>query len=693
MALSLSGRMRESMAARWPVQVVTTVVETDAGRYSLSVTATFSLKLQHGRVAIPTEEAPNLEADERVVFDLDAHAPYKPRVDLLISGHACVPEGEDETDRLLVRLRFGDFAKAVRTVGTRVWVSENGGLVVGPARKFRRLRISADRAPKTPENPAGMGTDAVPADGRMAKPNFEPVTPLGAANLGPVPDTATTRAQFAPDGALAWVKSLGLAGKDPKAAAPGPKPPNLNYAFFNAAPHDQQLEKWMEGSAVVLEGLHASHAVFTSRMPSFEVTAEIVTREGDPPSELRLRTDTLWVLADQELVTLRARGLLPLPDARWSGKVDVHVRGRDPIEPAAPPTPDMQHTRAAVDLPLESVLPFQNKLAKDLSRAEMFVTQEMQLGGESPLPFGALPEDTTTHDLPGDVVPSPDTQDGGPPRDAAAHRSALPFKALGEDDSTPNGPGDTIPPAPPPPKAEAKLRPPDLGPTRSPPLPPEEDDAKMRTTPMPALGKSPPPNLAIGGTVAMSHLVIPLADASFDAPTTTADVRLSLRETEELLSAARSAFPLPPSDGFEVDGVTLEHCAVIRAQLNAKPGDRAGILEHHGVSEGAFAKIERTHLRRVDEANQRDEGDLLARYDAAYIAAFESLVRPIDVATYARMAVAKERGDLAAILADLSLPRTEFMRIERVWTRRIAADRLLGEGFQQAVARARAKPQ
>ena len=100
---------------------------------------------------------------------------------------------------------------------------------------------------------------------------------------------------------------------------------------------------------------------------------------------------------------LRARALLPLAGPDFSGKVEVDVRSRD-AEAAPPQTPEMQHTRVAVDVPLEAVLPF-NTGARPVppTKTTMFVTQEMQLGGESALPFGPAPEDTTTHDGVGPV--------------------------------------------------------------------------------------------------------------------------------------------------------------------------------------------------------------------------------------------------------------------------------------------------
>ena len=131
-------------------------------------------------------------------------------------------------------------------------------------------------------------------------------------------------------------------------------------------------------------------------------------------------------------------------------------------------------------------------------------------------------------------------------------------------------------------------------------------------------------------------------------------------------------FPLPPSDGFEVDGVTLEHCAAIRAAIAMPKAERSAALLKHDLDEAAFARIEKTHLGRIDQETASGAQDLLNRYDAAYVAAQDKLRNPIGVKEYARIAVARREGDLADVMAELGVPRSELMRLDRVWKRRIS---------------------
>src|SRR6185295_7307451 len=51
----------------------------------------------------------------------------------------------------------------------------------------------------------------------------------------------------------------------------------------------------------------------------------------------------------------------------------------------------------------------------------------------------------------------------------------------------------------------------------------------------------------------------------------------TLEEAEAEADRDAFEFPLPPSDGFEVDGVTLEHCAAVRAAFAMPGSDRRAI--------------------------------------------------------------------------------------------------------------------
>ncbi len=59
----------------------------------------------------------------------------------------------------------------------------------------------------------------------------------------------------------------------------------------------------------------------------------------------------------------------------------------------------------------------------------------------------------------------------------------------------------------------------------------------------------------------------PLSEESTDMKVVRSIEARTLEEADAEADRDVFEFPLPPSDGFEVDGVTLEHCAAVRAAV------------------------------------------------------------------------------------------------------------------------------
>ncbi len=235
-----------------PVQVSAYVWESQPGRLSLTVACQLSFRLIHGSEAQFVEPSRFYDDDLAAIAMTDVHAPYKPRADILVVGHAFSPMSDPEVEWLLARVRVGEFAKSIRVTGDRMWTREARGLVPGPAKTFRRMLLSPERGGRTAENPRGVDPQAVAMEHRIAFPNFEPTVRGQEATLGPVPPTAQRRASMLQPHHATWIRAL-LAGQ--RAGAP---PPDMPFAYFNIAPSDQQLERIPLGAAVVLEGLHRS---------------------------------------------------------------------------------------------------------------------------------------------------------------------------------------------------------------------------------------------------------------------------------------------------------------------------------------------------------------------------------------------------------------------------------------------------
>jgi hypothetical protein len=147
---------------------------------------------------------------------------------------------------------------------------------------------------------------------------------------------------------------------------------------------------------------------------------------------------------------------------------------------------------------------------------------------------------------------------------------------------------------------------------------------------------------------------------------------------------------LPPlGDG---DEVSLERCAIVTAELAEKPVPRADVLRAHGLSEARWAEAERRWRESMAEEARRRERALRDRFDAAYVGAWEAVCGPLHAADYARLLVATERSGGAAALGDRAIRRTVWVRMKRLWARRLADDPRLRARVEAEIARLREAP-
>ena len=109
------------------------------------------------------------------------------------------------------------------------------------------------------------------------------------------------------------------------------------------------------------------------------------------------------------------------------------------------------------------------------------------------------------------------------------------------------------------------------------------------------------------------------------------------------------------------------------------------MLEQHQLSLAHFERIEAHWQQRIRSESRRGKATLLRRHDEAYVAQLERERGPIEVAEYAALVVAAERGTAAELLEELSLPSTASLPIERVFLRRITKDATLGDEIRLAV--------
>jgi hypothetical protein len=114
------------------------------------------------------------------------------------------------------------------------------------------------------------------------------------------------------------------AGWDHRRWSEQPLPDDVDAAYFNAAPPDQQVKEIRADERIVLENLHPEHPrLVTNLVPILpRAVAEL---GGAAPHEVRLRCDTLWVDTDRGTASLVWRGNLRLADAAQAGRVVVSM--------------------------------------------------------------------------------------------------------------------------------------------------------------------------------------------------------------------------------------------------------------------------------------------------------------------------------------------------------------------------------
>jgi hypothetical protein len=735
------------------------VWEPQVGRFALTAVAVAMARLSHGREAVwtdPTGIEPLYDEAQALIARSNLVAPYKPRVDVVVVGHAYAPPGAD-VDWLLARVRLGDFSKAISVTGDRLWVRDGARWGSSAPRPFSRMLLVPERALRSAENPVGLDPAAIPVEGRLALPNLEPAAGSYSAVLGPIPAPAPSRRNMLSPASAQWLNALELGQR------PGPVPEGFNFAFFNVAPLDQQLGDIPPGSAIVLENLHPREPIFTSRLPPLGPALIAVDGASGRRLDMRSRCDTVWIDGDREIVMMvyRATCELERPDLRIHLRADVEAPA--PLRPmahAAPPNM-LVTQQGSLNAP-PSALPFAGRSGHPLSpqgaapwprgdhapdsrrhgvhlgqayadphgapapslrdettnplpERESYpppppappkrsITSEIVLTPEQALPFqqsgSADGWDTHTHDLGPGALPRQDTPALGhetlPPPPAAG--SELPFPGprgappagegqVAETNGTTPRDGSSGPSA----LAKKRLLPigpvgpvPDVGPTPPPALPAKPQrtqvEPQITTAPLaiaiPALGgrpREPAPSVAVQPSAAESGGVEPGADidetmheGSFPEP---------LPEPE----------PTPPPR----ESITLEECAAIRAELSKKSADRAEVLARHHIEDATWHRLEREHLRAIDEASQGGDQALLERYDDAYVAACDELRTAIDELAYARLQLAKENGRLANLLEELAISRAELLRLDRVWRRRLQTDRSLAERLEDEIERLR----
>ncbi|WP_437296151.1 DUF2169 domain-containing protein [Sorangium sp. So ce426] len=292
------------------------------GRVMLAVVVKATFRLDHKRAMSPLPPAPIVAADVRAaraaadpraaISAAAEMAPFLPRADILLGGHAWA-RGRSPAPLVPVRLRVGLDAAVLLDKALHVY-GDRGGNGRGAPQPFLAMPLGYERAlggAADPDNPAGVD----PRAGRA--PNIiDPRQPARAAGLGPI--------------AAHWpARQRRLGNADPRGVqAPWPVVPDgFDWAYFQAAPADQQTPYLRGNEWILIEGMHPDLDRIEAWLPGPVAEARVAFGGAAQPQALPLVADMLVIDADRWLCSLvwRASALLPGEEILASVRVTARV--------------------------------------------------------------------------------------------------------------------------------------------------------------------------------------------------------------------------------------------------------------------------------------------------------------------------------------------------------------------------------
>jgi uncharacterized protein YjbI with pentapeptide repeats len=250
---------------------------------------------------------------------LDAGMP-KPRGEVLVAGR-CYAPGGNAVPAARVRLRIGSIDKTLAVFGDRFWRRRLGVFHrISDPRPFTEMDLGYENAfggSGFKRNPLGKGY--APADGEGGEkvhplPNVETPRDLidsprkrpEPAGFGPLDQTWPQRMKRAGTYDKRWQRER----------FPG-LPEDLDWAFFNAAPEDQQVEGYFEGDdTFAIHGMHPEKAVVEGRLPGIRPRCFLNRKneEGAVLEEAEMRLDTVWLFPRAERGVAIHRALVEVKD-------------------------------------------------------------------------------------------------------------------------------------------------------------------------------------------------------------------------------------------------------------------------------------------------------------------------------------------------------------------------------------------
>jgi len=335
-----------------PLRVSSLLWRPGSGGHALTVICKGTFELRPSDLPLSQQQEDPSEEDNfwdddpnRSVRAPSDHVPFKARADVMLVGQAFAPN-QTPVRSLLARLNVAGVEKTIEVCGERTWTPEAG---LREGHPFTSMQLRYERAAGGPDNPVGVRVD--PRVGG-ALPNLQ--VPEVANGRGP---DATTPIGFGPI-AASWparrARLGGYAGSFAQHSWSNDMlPEDLDAAFFNAAPPDQQPERIEPGARLLLENLNPRYARLVTKVPRQRPRA-FVDRHGGL-EEVQLVCDTLWVDTDRGLCTLTWRGQIRVHGPRDDGRVLVLLE--QPTHPLTWPEIQQQCANAPPAAPADARAP------------------------------------------------------------------------------------------------------------------------------------------------------------------------------------------------------------------------------------------------------------------------------------------------------------------------------------------------
>jgi hypothetical protein len=689
-----------------------------AGTYALTAICKATFELHPNECALAPEQEDPSDTDtfwnddpRRSVVVPSDRAPYKPRADVVLVGHAYAPNREPAR-AIMTRLLVGEIDKSIEVWCDRGFRTHAGQLLEG--QRQSKMLLTWERAAGGPEtnNPVGMRFDATPDRfGVVAIPNLQPP----GAHFGQWGDT------FAPVGygpvAPHWpARTQKLYRSAGSFAAQGweqrPLPDSFDYGYFNVAPPDQQVTELRPNERIVLENLHPQHERIVTNLPGVRPRA-VADRATGEREEIALKADTLWFDTDRGICTVVWRGLVHLRHPREAGRVAFWVDGipRSSVmsfapmrRPATLILEDTWNDKPAVGGTTLAIA----ETAADPRSALPFIKGALApppLAGVSaaapPPSLGPLTDATEWDDGTGtlagpmteqvkDALPfahglgTPPNLAGEPvawampgPADHNEEQAMGPvFASAAQGVGTPTPFRPPSPPLPQPPQPQVFIA------AGAPIAFPVHEEPKTPRAEKPAA--IDPIKEAPLGEVARPPMMGPLAVAPRTVESEAKPPGVGA-EGAPPATLAQEEPPAPAENKPKPEDFPIERCGALTARIALRKPDKARILEEEGLSPGHWAAVEQHWAAVIRDETKRGKKARLDQFDAAYVEQLEKERGPIKALDYARLMVAAEREATDDVLEEMGLPRGAVMRIERVWLQRLVKDPGLMERVGEAM--------